>query len=59
MFVIEGFCYRYYRKNKKNELNMNRFIPLFAGSKTPPQNLANAGDLGGSRAARKSPIGEG
>nr|WP_257129792.1 spermidine/putrescine ABC transporter ATP-binding protein [Bacillus cereus] len=29
------------------------------GSKTPPQNSAEAKKLGGARAVRKSPIGEG
>ncbi len=29
------------------------------GSKTPPQNSAKAKNLGGGRAAHKSPIGEG
>ncbi|MCU7752083.1 spermidine/putrescine ABC transporter ATP-binding protein [Bacillus cereus] len=29
------------------------------GSKTPPQNSAEAKKLGGGRAVRKSPIGEG
>ncbi|EEL93202.1 hypothetical protein bcere0030_26820 [Bacillus cereus AH1273] len=34
-------------------------IPLFVGNKTPPQNSVKAKKLGGGRAARKSPIGEG
>nr|WP_176535388.1 spermidine/putrescine ABC transporter ATP-binding protein [Bacillus cereus] len=34
------------------------FIPLFAGSKTPPSNSANARQPGGISTARKSPIGE-
>jgi len=33
--------------------------PLFVGSKTPPQNSAKAKKLGGGRATRKNPIGEG
>ncbi|WP_260632214.1 hypothetical protein [Bacillus bingmayongensis] len=35
------------------------FIPLFAGSRPLPQNSTKAKKLGGGRAARKSPIGEG
>ncbi|MED2710567.1 spermidine/putrescine ABC transporter ATP-binding protein [Bacillus toyonensis] len=34
------------------------FYPALTGSKTPPQNLAKAKELGGGRATRKSPIGE-
>nr|WP_080020946.1 spermidine/putrescine ABC transporter ATP-binding protein [Bacillus cereus] len=34
-------------------------MPLFAGSKPPPQNPANTRKLGGRSTARKSPIGEG
>nr|WP_257144564.1 spermidine/putrescine ABC transporter ATP-binding protein [Bacillus mobilis] len=34
-------------------------MPLFAGSKTPPQNSVKAKKLGGRSTARKSPIGEG
>ncbi len=33
--------------------------PTLMGSKTPPQNAAKAKNLGGGRAAHKSPIGEG
>ena len=33
--------------------------PALMGSKTPPQNSAEAKKLGGGRAAHKSPIGEG
>ena len=39
--------------------NCSRIIPLFVGSKTPPQNSAEAKKLGGRLTARKSPIGEG
>ncbi|PGV63575.1 spermidine/putrescine ABC transporter ATP-binding protein [Bacillus cereus] len=33
--------------------------PALTGSRNPPQNSANVKKLGGSRAARKGPIGEG
>ncbi|MED0992262.1 spermidine/putrescine ABC transporter ATP-binding protein [Bacillus nitratireducens] len=33
--------------------------PALTGSKTPTSNSANAKKLGGSRTARKRPIGEG
>jgi hypothetical protein len=36
-----------------------KFIPLFAGSKTSTSKFGWAKKLGGSRAARKYPIGEG
>ncbi|MCU5194514.1 spermidine/putrescine ABC transporter ATP-binding protein [Bacillus mobilis] len=34
-------------------------MPHLTGSKTPLQNSVKAKNLGGDRAARKSPIGEG
>nr|WP_255294307.1 spermidine/putrescine ABC transporter ATP-binding protein [Bacillus wiedmannii] len=34
-------------------------MPLFVGSKIPPQNSAKAKRLGGGSTACKSPIGEG
>ncbi|PEL99399.1 hypothetical protein CN602_19115 [Bacillus cereus] len=37
-------------------LYLSRYLP---GSKTPPQNSAEAKKLGGGPAARKRPIGEG
>ncbi|WP_459501629.1 hypothetical protein [Bacillus sp. C1] len=38
---------------------LSAFIPLFAGSNIPPQNLVKAKKSGGGRAVSKSPIGEG
>ncbi|MEC2918237.1 spermidine/putrescine ABC transporter ATP-binding protein [Bacillus tropicus] len=35
------------------------FYPTLTGSKTPPQNSAEAKKLGRESTARKSPIGEG
>ncbi|PFE96727.1 hypothetical protein CN325_14280 [Bacillus thuringiensis] len=53
--VIPSLYLKVYYKRKRL---CRRFIPLFAGSKTPPQNSAKAKKLGG-RAACKSPIDEG
>ncbi|QWG53425.1 spermidine/putrescine ABC transporter ATP-binding protein [Bacillus mycoides] len=43
----------------KSKVKLIVFIPLFAGSKIPPQNSGGAQKLGGRLTARKSPIGEG
>ncbi|QEL83454.1 spermidine/putrescine ABC transporter ATP-binding protein [Bacillus mycoides] len=44
---------------ERNNRSISLFIPLFVGSKTPPQNSAGAKKLGGRSTACKRPIGEG
>ncbi|PGX10111.1 LysR family transcriptional regulator [Bacillus sp. AFS033286] len=56
IFVEPPLMRKIYFISHREEGSLSRYLP---GSKTPPQNSAKAKKLGGGRAARKSPIGEG